>query len=161
MTEGMLTTLGGDQDRALRLMDEAIAVFRRVGEDFGLNNTLGMKSRVLIEEGRLDEARGVNVEFLQRSLDQNESTALSAAILDAASLEALAGDVERAARLFGAGQRAIDDAGGQQPPQLVRRVELMPLLKARLDDSTLAALVAEGRQMSNAAAVAYALESEP
>ena len=37
-------------------------------------------------------------------------------------------------------------------------IELMPLLRARLDEPTLAALAAEGRQMSNAAAVAYALE---
>jgi len=116
---------------------------------------------VLVELGRLDEARDLDVAYLHTSLEQNELTSVSAALMDAASLEALAGRPERAARLYGAGERAADDAGGQAPPQLVRRIELVPLLEAKLDQSTLAGLIAEGRQMAPAAAVGYALEGLP
>jgi hypothetical protein len=158
MVNAMLATLRGERERALELMDAVIPKFQRTGNYFGLINTMGMKLRVLVELQRLDEARELDVSYLRTSLEQNELTSVSAALLDAASLEALGGHPERAARLYAAGVRAADDAGGQAPPQLVRRIELMPLLEAKLDEATLAALIAEGRQMAPAAAVGYALE---
>jgi predicted ATPase/class 3 adenylate cyclase len=157
MVSSMLAELRGEQEHALQLMDQVIPTFERADNYFGLINTLGMKLRVLVELGRFDEARELDVSYLKMSLEQNELTSVSAALLDAASLEAVAGRTERAARLYGAGQRAADDAGGEAPPQLVRRIELMPMLEAKLGRATLASLIAEGRQMAPAAAVAYAL----
>src|SRR6187200_1742558 len=92
------------------------------------------------------------------SADYNELTSVSAALMDAATLEGLADRTERAARLRGAGLRAVDDAGGQAPPELVRRIELMPTLEEKLVRGTLAGLIAAGRQLAPAAAVAFALE---
>jgi tetratricopeptide (TPR) repeat protein len=158
MVSSMLAELRGEREHALQLMDKVIPQFERAGNYFGLINTLGMKLRVLVELGRFDEARELDVSYLRMSLEQNELTSVSAALLDAATLEAVAGRTERAARLYGAGQRAVDDAGGEAPPQLVRRVELMPMLAEKLDRATLSALIAEGRQMAPAVAVDYALQ---
>ena len=110
-----------------------------------------MKLRVLVEIQRFAEARALDVRYLKMALEQNELTSVSAALMDAASLEALAGRTERAARLYGAGQRAVDDAGGQAPPELVRRIDLMPMLEEKLDRAALAGFIAEGRQMAPAA----------
>ena len=118
MVSSMLAELRGERELALRLMDEVIPKFERGANDFLLLNTIGMKLRVLVEIQRFDEARALDVRYLKMALEQNELTSLSAALMDAASLEALAGQTERAARLYGAGQRAVDDAGGQAPPEL-------------------------------------------
>ena len=158
MVSSMLAELRGERELALRLMDEVIPKFERGANDFLLLNTIGMKLRVLVEIQRFDEARALDVRYLKMALEQNELTSVSAALMDAASLEALAGRTERAARLYGAGQRAVDDAGGQAPPELVRRIDLMPMLEEKLDRAALAGFIAEGRQMAPAAAVAFALE---
>jgi hypothetical protein len=131
----------------------------RPGNYFGLINTIGMKLRVLVELGRLDEARKLVARYLNLAFDQNELTSLAEALMDAATLAALQGDFSRAARLYGAGRRASEDAGGQAPPELVRRMDLKPLLEANLDRSTLAGLMAEGRQLAAGQAVAYALDT--
>jgi predicted ATPase/class 3 adenylate cyclase len=159
MANAMLKSLAGNHEQALELMDAAIEQLRATGNGFALANTLSLKERSLIELGRLDDALSVNREVLVLALEQNDPTALSVALLDAASVEALAGRVERAARLIGAGQRVVADIGGEAPPELIRRVDLRSLLEARLDRPKLAELFAEGRRMSDDAAVAYALEA--
>jgi tetratricopeptide (TPR) repeat protein len=159
MADGMLATMRGEHERAIALLDDAMGRFQAAGNYFGLINTIGMKVRALVELGRLDEARHDNSEYLRIALDAHEPTALSAALLDAASLEALAGNYERAARLVGAGQRQTSDAGGEPPPELVRRFDTGPLLEQSLGAVTMANLVTEGRQMGAEQAVAYALET--
>jgi predicted ATPase/class 3 adenylate cyclase len=158
---GMVATLSGEHLRAVQLLDESLARFERLGDSFGRRNTLSVELRALMQLGRLDQA----AEFLDRvtrlANDEGDLTGISQSLHDAASLAALAGDVERAARLTGAAQRVVEESGGQPPPELVNRVDAWPMLRVQLDAARLAELLAEGRRMSNGEAIAYALERSP
>jgi hypothetical protein len=88
----------------------------------------------------------------------HDPTALSAALLDAAALDALEGDVERAARLVGAGVALARRAGGEAPPELVNRVDPMPVLRAAIEEPALGQLMAEGGAMDSEQAVRLGLE---
>jgi hypothetical protein len=90
---------------------------------------------------------------------QRNPTGLSAVLLDLAALEALAGRHERSARLIGAAERIVEESGGQAPPELVNRIEPMPVLRAALDERQLVRLIAEGRAMATDEAIDYALRS--
>jgi len=157
MGAGMVSTLRGRHADALAALDQALADFRRLGDGFGVRNTLSVKERALMQLGRFEETRQMNRQFMQMALDDHDPTALSAAVLDAASLEALAGNWDRAARLVGAGQRIVEESGGQAPPELVNRIEPLPILAEQLDERTLDALVAEGRRLAAEEAVEFAL----
>jgi len=154
---GMMATLRGQHEDSLPILDQATADFRRFDEGFGLRNALSVKERALMQLGRLNETRRLNREFLTLALEHHDPTSLSTALLDLAAIEALEGRYERAARLVGAGERLVEESGGQAPPELINRVEPRPVLREQLDATTLEQLLAEGRQMSDDDAVAYAL----
>jgi hypothetical protein len=82
---------------------------------------------------------------------------VSQSILDAASLAALEGNVERAAILTGAARRIEDESGGLAPPELVNRIEAMPTLERELPAVKLAELLAQGARLSNDEATELAL----
>ncbi|HUG48644.1 MAG TPA: adenylate/guanylate cyclase domain-containing protein [Candidatus Limnocylindria bacterium] len=157
---GMITTLRGDHEQAVPLLRQALASFEAGDEDFGRRNTLAIMTRALMQAGRLEEARQRNTETIRVS--GQDPTGLSAALLDCASLDALEGKPpERAARLVGAAQAMVERAGGQAPPQLINRIDPMPLVRERLDEARLDQLIMEGRALSSEEAVELALEAQP
>jgi predicted ATPase/class 3 adenylate cyclase len=158
---GMITTLRGDHEQAVPLLDEAQAAFDRLKENFGYRNTISVKERALVQLGRLDEANQLNRELIELAHAAHDPTSLSTALRDQASIEALEGDFERSARLVGASDRLTETAGGQAPPELINRIEPLPVLEQRLDGATLEQLLAEGRKMTDEQAVQFALASQP
>jgi predicted ATPase/class 3 adenylate cyclase len=159
MGRGMVLSLRGDNLAALPIVAEAADRFRAAGNAFGLGNTLSLLERVHMQLGRYEEARAVNREFLRLAQQEQDPTLLTPALLDLAALEAIAGRLERAAQLLGAGGRVIDESGGQPPPQLMNRIE--PDLSERVDSTVLHGWIAAGRAMSSNEAVAYALSDQP
>lgn len=158
MGEGMVASLRGDRDSAVALLRPALARFRAIGESFGEQNTLAVLTRTYMQRGDLPEARRLNCENVRLSHALHDPTALSAALLDAAALDALEGVVERAARLVGAGGSLARQAGGEAPPELVNRVDPMPVLRAAIEESALGRLIAEGSAMTTEQSVRLALE---
>jgi predicted ATPase/class 3 adenylate cyclase len=161
MGRGMVGTLRGEHEGALPILEEAQAEFAKLNDSYGVRNTISVKERALLQLGRLDEVRRVNLDFIRLSHDEQDPTALSSALLDAASIAALDGEFERAARLLGAGQRVVDESGGQPPPELVNRIEPLPILREHLPEATLTRLVSEGHGMARPDAVRYALSAAP
>jgi predicted ATPase/class 3 adenylate cyclase len=155
MGGGMVLSLRGDNETALPIVTDAADRFRAAGNAFGLGNTLSLLERVHMQLGRYEEARAVNREFLLLARQEQDPTLLTPALLDLASLEGIAGRLERAAHLLGAGGRVIDESGGQPPPQLMNRIE--PVLRERVNSTVLDGWIAAGRAMSTDEAVAYAL----
>ena len=115
-TIGMVTTIAGRHEEAVPIVTEAIAEFERNGDAFGLRNALAVISRAFMHMGRLDESRAANRRSLELASSMNDVTSVSASLLDAASLFALTGHMERAAVSMGAAQKIMDDSGGQPPP---------------------------------------------
>ena len=158
MATGLVESLRGEHDRARSLLRTAIETLTELGDDFAVTNSMQVLARTQVQSGRSDEARELTVRSIEMRSTQRNPTGLSAGLLDMASLEALAGRHERAARLVGAASRIVEQAGGQAPPELVNRVDPMPILTAALDAETLARLIDEGRAMETDAAVDFALE---
>jgi hypothetical protein len=94
---------------------------------------------------------------LDLALAQRDLTSVSATLHDAASLSALTGNYEDAARLTGAAQRIVEETGGEPPPRLINRVEAMPTLRQKLPAARLDELLAEGRGLPTDQAAAIAL----
>ena len=157
---GMVNHLRGQHAESLPILAQAESQFRQLNNSFGLRNTLSNLGRALMHLGLVDESRRVIREYLEKSHADNDPTSLSTALIDAASLEAIDGDPERSARLIGAAQRIIEESGGQPPPQLMNRIEPLPILRERLPTSTLTALIGEGHAMNTEEAVGLALEPE-
>ena len=65
----------------------------------------------------------------------------------------------RAARLTGAAERIIEDSGGQPPPELVNRIEPLPILQQALEPGALERLIGEGRRLAAEDAVSLALSA--
>ena len=160
MGRGMVTTLRGDHEAAVPILEATEARFEALNDGFGARNTISVKERALMQLGRLDETRRINLDFIRRSHADQDPTALSAALLDAASLAALDGRHERAARLIGAAERIVEVSGGQPPPELVNRIEPRPILRQAMDEDVLERLLAEGRRLTAEDAVAEALAGE-
>ena len=157
-TIGMVTTIAGRHEEAVPIITEAIARFERLGDAFGLRNALAVIARAFMHLGRLDEARVANRRALGLASSMNDVTSVSASLLDAASLFALTGRMERAAVSVGAAQKIMDDSGGQPPPQLVNRIDALPTLQQELAPERLAELMAKGRETPIDEAAALALE---
>jgi hypothetical protein len=103
---------------------------------------------------RLDRANELNRRVTRLALDQRDVTSFSATLQDAASLAALAGDLEKAAILTGAAHRVVDESGGEAPAELVNRVEAMPALEKGLTPDRLKQLMAAGHRLSDEEATA-------
>jgi hypothetical protein len=154
---GMVATLSGEHETAVAMLNESLAEFERLGDAFGLRNTLSVETRALMHLGRLDAARRLNRRVAALALEQADITSVSQSLHDAASLAALAGDLPRAAILTGAARRIVEESGGEPPPELTNRIDALPMLEQDLEASRLSTLLAEGRRLSNEEAVKYAL----
>jgi predicted ATPase/class 3 adenylate cyclase len=159
MAIGMVDSLSGSHDDSKVELEEAIDLFERLGERFARGNAMAVLTRNLMHLGEWDRAREWNRQALRLYSEARDPTGLSGAILDLATLEARAGQSERAARLVGAGARLVETSGGQAPPELVNRIDPMPLIRERLTEADFERAVAEGRQWSLDDAIAYARES--
>ena len=156
---GMVTTMRGAHEEAVPILEESLGRFEKLGDTFGTRNTLSVVTRALMHLGRLDDARQLNKRVTGLAVAQGDLTSLSASLHDAASLLALAGDLERAAVLTGAAQKIVDESGGEPPPELVNRIEARPQLEREMDSGRLADLLAEGRRLSVEEATELALEN--
>ena len=159
MASGMVESLRGRHDVARSLLRPVIETLAELGDEFSVTNAMQVLARTQLLSGDVADARDLTVKSIRIRSTQRNPTGLSAGLLDMASLEALAGRHERAARLVGAASRIVEQAGGQAPPELVNRIDPVPILEAALDRPTLGALLEEGRRMDDDAAVEYALRS--
>jgi predicted ATPase/class 3 adenylate cyclase len=158
---GMVTTLRGEHEAALRLLSQARKRFVELGDGFALRNILSVESRALMQLGRREESTELNRQVIQLAHGQRDVTSLSAALLDRASLAAQAARPERGARLIGAARRIVEESGGQPPPELINRIDGLPIVEQQLDAATLERLIDEGRRMTADESVAYALADDP
>ena len=156
-SEGMVATLKGEHEEAIPILEEGIARFERLGDTFGLRNAISVLSRAHMQLNQLAESRALNKRVLTLARDQRDLTSVSASLLDAAALMALTGDFEKSAVLAGAARRIVDESGAEAPPELVNRVDPMPILEKELAAEKLAELTSQGRGLSTDDATDLAL----
>jgi predicted ATPase/class 3 adenylate cyclase len=154
---GMVATMDGRHEAAATMLDESVRSFERLGDTFGLRNAIAVLSRALMRLERWDEARTLNRRVIELAYAQRDLTSVSATLHDAASLFAVRGEFEIAARLTGAANRIVEESGGEPPPELVNRIKALPTLERELSSEKLSQLLAEGRRLTAEEATQLAL----
>jgi predicted ATPase/class 3 adenylate cyclase len=149
------------EDRGVSHFDEALGVFRRLGDrtmEAWSHHMLGASQ---IRLGTLDEARR-NVDAAMRLFHGfGDVAGLTLTLDDFASIAIATGDVPRAAKLWGAA-RALSAAGGVGLADFVdTQFEFYgrPSTRESIDPAELDRIAQEGRAMTLDESVAYALQT--
>jgi predicted ATPase/class 3 adenylate cyclase len=150
----------GDLDSAKRLLEEAMASYRQLGDMFHLADALVGYGQGWQMLGQLEEARAPILEGLGL-LDQADNlTGVSGALETLSTLESAHGRHERALRLLGSAQEIRRTIEGGFPMPASSFVGSDPVGDARkaIGDEAVDRALAEGRSMTRAEAVGYAKE---
>jgi hypothetical protein len=148
-------------DHGISQFEEAVDVFHRLGDRTMEAWSHHMLGTALIQPGgSLDAARG-HVETAMRLFQGfGDVAGLTLTLDDFASIAIAAGDLPRAAKLWGAA-RALSAAGGVGLADFVdTRFEFYgrPSTRERMDPAELERLAEQGRRMTLDESVAYALQ---
>jgi non-specific serine/threonine protein kinase len=168
---GMVAHFQGEPERAVALVEEGLALSRRVGASAG-PVALGLRRLGLLAalQGRPDRAEGLLRQALTLYRDMApEPASMTAPVGMAACLAVLAcvasaqGRARRAARLFGAAERALESLPHVPAPSRHREAYQRAVAAARaaLGEAAFAAVRAAGRAMALEDAVDYALADDP
>ena len=164
---GALTNLGsvvyncGDLDAAADLHAQALGLAEQVGDRRLATVALTNLGLVALARKDYPAARG----HLRRSLDLAEAVgerrAVAESLEELAGVDAAAGEMDRAAVLFGASQALREAIGAPIPaPDLVRIGEALAAVRLALGDEQFEAAQARGLALPQAQAVALARASD-
>ena len=145
-----------DRVRARPMLEECIALMRELDDRFGLAWALHAQALINTKDGRFDEARVSIHESLGIFAAAGDVSGVALLLLDSAMLAALRGDLERAVRLVGAGEKLRDESGAMLADVIetwqLPGVELIRDAASRLPQAR-----EEGRRLSREEAIALAL----
>jgi len=148
-------------DRGLSRFQDALEIFRRIGDRTMEAWSLHMLSTAQIRAHRIDESRKNASDALRLFHAYGDVAGITLALDDFAALAVADGDLPRAARLWGAA-RALSSAGGVGLADFVdRQFEFYSRPNARfiLEPEELERYARDGRAMTLDESVAYALET--
>jgi DNA-binding CsgD family transcriptional regulator/Tfp pilus assembly protein PilF len=155
---GSLARIRGDHAAALRHFEDALAIFRELDGRPDAARCLAGIGWVALQRGDLVLARSRLGESLRLSLATGQRLAIARGLEALAAAVAAADDPERAVRLTGAAFELREAAGKAHTAGSAGRLEsLLGLVRERLGDEALSALLAEGREMTADEAVGYAI----
>jgi predicted ATPase len=154
-TVAELALAAGDGGAALPLLEESLAIVRELGHveyEAVFTTELGL---AWLYAGDREEARLMLEQALALCLQLDHRQTEADCLSGLAALAGLEGDVDRAARLFGAAE-AVREALGVVPSPEVRPIydRLLPEIAADADEQVLASSWQEGRLQSPAEAAA-------
>ncbi|MEA2608596.1 MAG: hypothetical protein QOJ75_839 [Chloroflexota bacterium] len=139
----------GEYESARTLQEDNLAAFRQVGEPYRIAAALSLLSGITLRAGRLDESRAhlsEAVGILQAASDVHSIFRIT---VIAAAVAVAQGDLERAARLSGAGDTLRAPLGDIATPlQMLGLEDPVPAARAGLGEATFDAAFAAGRAMS-------------
>jgi hypothetical protein len=156
---GVALQMSGDLLGARAVMSTRLAAGEAGGDQFVVqveSANLGMVERQL---GNLDEAARLSRHVLELEAAGGDEMMIAWLINGLAAVLTAQGDHDRAARLLGFAETALDGAGGEWPPdEREQYEESIATLGENLPPDDLARLRSEGAAMSTEAALAYALD---
>ncbi len=157
---GLVALAQGDSRRAREYFEEALALDRSSGDAMGVVTSLSNLAAAVLEEGLYQEAEADFREclLLFQKLGDNEGSA--ECLEGVAAAMAHRGNVEAAARLWGAAEALRHRIDAPIHPAEQRRYDrTKALMQSSLDEEILGAARSEGRAMSLSEAVEYAIQS--
>ena len=157
---GNLSYFSATDDHGAAEFTEALAIFQRVDDRTMAAWSQHMLGSALLRLGRWHEAGPYLRDALRLFHEVGDVSGLALVLDDLAAESVALGDLQRAARLYGAA-RAVSSAGGVALADLVDsqfEVYNRPNVAGVMADAGLQAYADEGRRMSLDESVAYALE---
>ena len=100
-----------DDPRSRPMLEECIAAMRELDNRFGLAWALHAQALNHMKDGRLEAAHSSITESLRIFAAADDVSGITLLLMDSAMLAALGGDLDRAVRLFAAGERVRDESG--------------------------------------------------
>jgi predicted ATPase/DNA-binding CsgD family transcriptional regulator len=156
---GELARIKGDDDYARRAYEESLVVARETGEKRRIHFLLANLSFLAQHAGDYGRAWELGEQALQLSLEVNNQLDIADVLAGLAGIMAMTNQSERAARLLGAWEAAMEHMGAvSQPtntPEFVRYIETV---RVQLGEAAFQEQWHEGRALSLEQAVALALE---
>jgi non-specific serine/threonine protein kinase len=157
---GVVVRMSGDLDRAATLFHDSLALARQVGDKWSMIMVLVNLGGVAQARGDDDSARRAYQESLALSQELKDRRGMAWCLECLAEVAAGQDQPQRGARLMGAAEGLLEAIGASWPPNYVAgRERALAAIRAALGDETAAAVLAEGRAMTLAQAVCYALEA--
>lgn len=152
--------MAGELLEARELMSQRIALAREVGNFATISlecNNLSMVERQL---GNINEAEALSREALDISYRRGDSLAIAWNLNGLAATATSQGEFDRAARLIGAADAAMESAGGAWPPdELAHYEQTVVALTQAMDSASFEQARSVGHSMTTSEAVNFALRT--
>jgi non-specific serine/threonine protein kinase len=161
--EGVLAVQAGDPTRAIRHWEEALELHREGGNLLGEAFILADLGMLAARMGDLGPAAGWLVDCLRLSRDLDYKLIIQYSLIGLGKIAALAGQLPRAARLWGAADGMTETYGTRLTSAgraILDYERQLADVQKRLGPSGWADMLAEGRRMGTDQAIAYALTNE-
>jgi predicted ATPase/DNA-binding SARP family transcriptional activator len=155
--QGLLSFYQGDYERSVAPLEEALTFFEEMDYSY-YAFTLNVLGRVVQYQGDYGRAVTLFKTCLALFWEHGNKWGLAVGLSGLAGVSGGQGQLERAARLFGA-EEALREAIHSALPPAVRadHERALASVRAQMDEATFATAWAEGRAMTLEQAVAYAL----
>ena len=159
---GNVSLVQGDRERATHMFEEALILARRRGDRLATNIALYNLAQLALSEADFGPAARMLEEGLTLSLQMGDQANLSYFLEGLAVVAGALGEAERSARVLGAAEGSMEEAGAPvynyYMPDRVLYERTLAVARTRLDDAAWASALAEGRAMTPDQTVEYALE---
>lgn len=147
----------GHTEPARRLLDSSLEILRQIDDPFSVGWALHLSGLIAIREGELANAESVFVEALSIFAEARDLSGSALVLDDLAATAIAAGDGVRSARLAGAAAGLVASSGTDLA-SIVNQAEGRNMMTdGKIDQAALTEAWNQGRAMSFAEAVAYAL----
>jgi non-specific serine/threonine protein kinase len=148
----------GDPRTARGLLEQRLAICRKLGASEQLVHALGAMGHLERDEGNYGQARAYYQESLLMRRELGSLLALAQSLEDMAVLAGRLGEAERAIRLLGAEEEFCETLGARPPVAIAAEYErTVTEGRAALGEAAFAARWAEGRTLTLEQAIDYAL----
>jgi predicted ATPase/DNA-binding SARP family transcriptional activator/DNA-binding CsgD family transcriptional regulator len=161
--EGILAASQADWERAVTLHEEALELFREIGDRQGTVSCLGHLGLLALVQGDFERALRLQRESLRQGWDADHKIPIQVSLFGLACVAARLGQPIRAARVWGASE-GMQDAYGVYPAPITYSLTdyegLLAAARSQVEEQTWSAAWAEGKAMPLERAVEYALSDE-
>jgi tetratricopeptide (TPR) repeat protein len=161
---GVLLLIQDDLDRATAMMEEGLALARKLGDRLGINNALYLLAQVAQAEGDHGLAARRLEEGVRLSEEIGDRANLGYFLEGLAVVAGVQGEVERSARLFGAAEGLLQAVEAPvydyYEPNRSLYQHIKAAVRSQLGKEDFNEAWERGRAMAFEQAVAFALEGE-
>jgi tetratricopeptide (TPR) repeat protein len=159
---GEIASFGGDDARARVAYEECLSVSQATGETRRIRFMLSNLTFLAQHAGDYERARQLAIQAVRLALEMDNRLDIADSLAALAGVMAVTGQPQRAVRLLGAWEAALERMGAApQPADKPEHERNIAIARAQLDSAAFTSAWGEGRALSLEQAVTSALENAP